>query len=105
MRKRGEDDPELRRLLGETAWLIREHGPRSDAVRDFVRKNVSYPEFKELAYTLVLLKERFTAEEAERRLFGKGPVCDRCQGDGLVETALCERCGGTGDEPATLPEA
>jgi len=94
-----EDDPELRRLLGEAAWLIRTHGPRTDAVRDFIRANASYPRLKELVYTLILMKEGFDAQDAERRLLGKGPVCDLCQGDGYVDVLPCERCGGTGDEP------
>lgn len=94
------DDPRLRELLGQVTALIREHGPRADQVREFIRANLDYPRFKGLAYTLVIVKEGLVAQEAERELLGKGPVCDRCQGDGAVGVLPCEECGGTGDGPA-----
>jgi len=68
-------------------------------VRDFVRKHATYPHFKSLAYTLIIFKEGMNAQDAERRLLGKGPACEACLGDGSIGVLPCDACGGTGDGP------
>ncbi len=96
-----EHTQELCRLLTEVVRLAREHGARGEPVRQFIRANAAYPEFKSLAITLVMLKDMFDRRRAERALLGKGPACRNCSGEGMVgEVCLpCEACGGTGDEP------
>ncbi len=52
------DDDILRTLLVELLVLIKERGPRSNMVREFVEKNKQVPEFPELAATSIFLAER-----------------------------------------------
>lgn len=50
-------DKDLRKLLAKVIQLAKDHGTRSEEVRNFIRNHMDTPEFAELAATCILLIE------------------------------------------------
>ena len=85
-------------LIHELARLMREHGARTEPVRQFIRAHVDVPDFKDSAVLLVMIAETFQDVTKERELLGRAPPCFMCMGTGGFSSP-CETCSGTGDEP------